>query len=172
MNVMYFCSIDAYGDLKCNPLNCRMTKVLKMGTRGMATAETNTPHTIREGVEIVVADEWLKERYMYLDVYEEKGSARRQHLRRVDVRRGKQTRFERLEIRFLDVGDGGDQDACKTEGGRVVDNAGRDDEHKENTEDSGVDGAAGGWQRRGEGGEAGFEFREARHVEFESRNEY
>jgi hypothetical protein len=63
--------------------------------------------------------------------YEGKGSARRQHLCRVDVRRGKQSRFERVEIYFFDVGNGGDQNACKTGRGRVVDNAGRDDEDNE-----------------------------------------
>ncbi|KAJ7819016.1 hypothetical protein B0H13DRAFT_1921951 [Mycena leptocephala] len=56
----------------------------------------------------------------------------------------------------------------KTVRGHVVDNAGHDNEHEENTEDGGVDGAAGGWQRRGEDREAGFEFREARHAEFET----
>jgi hypothetical protein len=68
--------------------------------------------------------------------------------------------LECLEIYFFDAGDGGDEDACKTGRGHVVDNACHDHEHEENTEDSGVH-AAGGWQRRRENGEAGFEFREA-----------
>jgi hypothetical protein len=89
-------------------------------------------------------------------------SARRQHLRRVDVRRGKQTRFERVEICFLDVGDGGDENACKTGWGRVVDSACGGDEDDESDEDSSIGGVgARGWQRRRENGEAGFEFREA-----------
>jgi hypothetical protein len=68
---------------------------------------------------------------------EQRTNVRRQHLRRVDVRCGKQTCLERLEIYFLDAGDGGDEDACKTERGRVVHNACRDDQDAESNENNG-----------------------------------
>jgi hypothetical protein len=88
-------------------------------------------------------------------------NAQRQHLRRVDVRRGKQAGLERLEIYFLDVGDVDNEDACKTGRGHVVDNAGHDGKDKGSYEDSSAgDGAGGGRQRQGEDGEAGFEFGE------------